>query len=176
MGPSGRERGVQNICPCHSGRKKKSCYIPVPVAGCFLTTTCFKVYRTKSVYGPKHVWYKVYPACVSSKRWSMFNMWGLAWSWDDLQGLDWKFWSDYTQTDRISTWRLDPFDRRGRVKHWMKIKLIKFHLDWYVFVFFCSISVNLLRFGCAEKNIFCKACYGNGRTKIKPSSLQTFII
>ena len=148
-----REGGPKNLSVPQWSQEK----ILLPVAGCFLTTTCFKVYGTKSVYGPKHVWYKVYPACVSSKRWSMFNMWCLAWSWDDLQGLDWKFWSiTLKQMDRISTCRLDPSGRTEGVKWniWMKIKLIKFHSDWSVFVFFCTISVNLVEIWlCWEKYI-----------------------
>ena len=50
----------------------------------------------------------------------MHNMLGLTWFCDDLKAPDWKCWSDdgqtNRQTDRISTFRLDPSGRRGRVK------------------------------------------------------------
>ena len=50
----------------------------------------------------------------------MYNMLGPTWFWDDLKALDWKCWSDdvqtYRQTYRISSYRLDPSGRRGRVK------------------------------------------------------------
>ena len=46
-----REGGPKNLSVPQWSQEK----ILLPVAGCFLTTTCFKVYGTKSVYGPKHV-------------------------------------------------------------------------------------------------------------------------
>ena len=47
---------------------------------------------------------------------SSSNVWVLTWFCDDLKAWDWKCWSDDGQTDRISTCRLNPFGRRGRVK------------------------------------------------------------
>ena len=50
----------------------------------------------------------------------MYNMWCLTWFGDDLKAIYWKYWSDdgqtNKQTNRISTCRLDPSGRRGRVK------------------------------------------------------------
>ena len=72
----------------------------------------------------------------------MCNMWGLIWFWDHLKALYWKCQSDDgtsdKQTDRISTCRLEPSGRRGRVKI---VFLLLFHFQdlGYQFLFFFSI-------------------------------------